>query len=75
MPRGTSERVPCDCKLQHSNLVAVSTRCAHRRTYGVRKGGFPTFDQVGSGDEDGEGDDVAEGGRYIRRRWTGFRAE
>src|SRR5436190_17560739 len=38
MPRNAGERVPCDCKLQHSNLVAVSTRRAHRRKYGVRDG-------------------------------------
>ena len=38
MPRGTGERIPCDCKLQHSSLIAVSTRRAHRRKYGVREG-------------------------------------
>ena len=37
MPHDTGERVPCDCKLQHSNLVAVSTRRAHRRKYGVHE--------------------------------------
>ena len=33
MPHAASERVPCDCNLQHTSLIAICTRHAHHRMY------------------------------------------